>query len=151
MHKILKFILGMKIYVFRIVPLFIIRSFSLSTAMVYVRKSVWHIPLLCVQWKTPDDGLMNCPKHVDFHSKDEFEKSAHLVSFIIRYLTRCTFIWTSNLPKIVTHDRCESFKSDVRTSQHQEHYAQRCFFHICPVGVPSTANFTLSFGLLAPT
>jgi len=25
---------------------------------------VWHIPLLCVQWKTPDDGQRNCPKHV---------------------------------------------------------------------------------------
>jgi len=25
--------------------------------------------LLCVQWKTPDDGQRNCPKHVEFHSK----------------------------------------------------------------------------------
>jgi hypothetical protein len=32
-------------------------------------KPVWHIPLLCVQWKTPDDGQRNCLKHVEFHSK----------------------------------------------------------------------------------
>ena len=25
-----------------------------------VSKPVWHIPLLCVQWKTPDDGQRNC-------------------------------------------------------------------------------------------
>jgi len=44
--------------------------------------SVWHIPLLCVQWKTPDDGHRNCPKHVEFHSKNEFEKLVHPVDFI---------------------------------------------------------------------
>jgi hypothetical protein len=49
-----------------------------------VSKPVWHIPLLCVQWKTPDDGQRNCPKHVDFHSKNKFEKSVHLVGFIIQ-------------------------------------------------------------------
>jgi len=44
----------------------------------------WHIPLLCVQWKTPDDGQKNRPKHVEFHFKNKFEKSVHLVGFIIR-------------------------------------------------------------------
>ena len=47
-------------------------------------KSVWHIPLLCVQWKTPDDGQRNCPKHEEFYSKNKFEKLVHLVGFIIR-------------------------------------------------------------------
>jgi len=47
-------------------------------------KSVWHIPLLCVQWKTPDDGQSNCPKHVELYSKNKFEKLVHLVGFIIR-------------------------------------------------------------------
>ena len=37
-----------------------------------VSKPVWHIPLLCVQWKTPDDGQRNCPKHVEFHCKIKF-------------------------------------------------------------------------------
>ena len=49
-----------------------------------VRKPVWHIPLVCVQWKTPDDGQRNCPKHVEFYSKNKFEKLVHLVGFIIR-------------------------------------------------------------------
>jgi hypothetical protein len=61
-----------------------------------VSKPVWHIPLPCVQWKTPDDGQRNCPKHVEFHSKDKFEKLVKLVGFIVRNLTRCTVTWTSN-------------------------------------------------------
>jgi hypothetical protein len=36
-----------------------------------------------VQWKTPDDEQSYCPKHVDFHSKNKFEKLVHLVGFII--------------------------------------------------------------------
>ena len=57
--------------------------FTVDTAMVYVSNPVWHIPLLCVQWKTTDDGQRKCPKHVDFHSKNKFEKLLHLVGFII--------------------------------------------------------------------
>ena len=49
-----------------------------------VSKPVWHTPLLCVQWKTPDDGQRKCPKHVEFYSKNKFEKLVHLVGFIIR-------------------------------------------------------------------
>ena len=49
-----------------------------------VSKPVWHIPLLCVQWKTPDDGQRNCPKRVDFSFKNKFEKLVHLVGFITR-------------------------------------------------------------------
>ena len=56
-------------------------SWSCSQA---VSKPVWHIPLLCVQWKSPDDGQRNCPKHVEFYSKNKFEKLVHLVGFIIR-------------------------------------------------------------------
>ena len=47
-------------------------------------KPVWHTPLLCVQWKTHDDGQRNCPKHIEFYSKNKFEKLMHLVGFIIR-------------------------------------------------------------------
>ena len=39
-----------------------------------VSKPVWHISLLCVQWKTPDDEQRNCPKHVVFHSKNKLQK-----------------------------------------------------------------------------
>ena len=31
-----------------------------------------------------DDGQRNCPKHVEFYSKNKFEKLVHLVGFIIR-------------------------------------------------------------------
>ena len=39
---------------------------------------------MCVQCKTPDDGQRNCPKHVQFYSKNKFEKLGHLLGFIIR-------------------------------------------------------------------
>jgi hypothetical protein len=39
---------------------------------------------LCVQCQTPDDGQRNCPKHVEFYSKNKFEKLVHLVGFIVR-------------------------------------------------------------------
>ena len=51
-----------------------------------VSKPVWHIPSLCVQWKTPDDEQRNCPKHVEFHSKNKFEILVHQVGFIVRNL-----------------------------------------------------------------
>ena len=34
-----------------------------------------------VEWKTRDDGQRNCPKHVEFYSKNKFEKLMHLVGF----------------------------------------------------------------------
>ena len=108
---------------FRTVPLSIIRSFSLYTqqwcmsytyrfcwllawqavSKTYIclpskqsAKPVWHVPLLCVQWKTPDDGQRNCPKHVEFYSKNKFEKIVHLVWFYYKNLSRCTVTWKSS-------------------------------------------------------
>jgi len=53
--------------------------------MVYVIQLASRIrTLLCVQWKTADYGQRNCPKHVDFYSKNKFEKLVHLFGFIIR-------------------------------------------------------------------
>ena len=49
-----------------------------------ISKPVWHTPLLCVRWKTPDDEHRNCPKHAEFYSKNKFEKLVHLVGFILR-------------------------------------------------------------------
>ena len=57
--------------------------------MVYVILVCWqqtcmtYTIALCVQWKTPGDGQRNCPKHVEFYSKNKFEKLVHLVGFII--------------------------------------------------------------------
>jgi len=33
-----------------------------------VIRPAFHIPVPNVQWKTPDDGQRNCPKHVEFHA-----------------------------------------------------------------------------------
>jgi hypothetical protein len=43
---------------------------------------ICHTGLLCVQYS--DDEWRNCPKHVEFHSKNKFEKLVHLVGFIKR-------------------------------------------------------------------
>ena len=45
--------------------------------------NLYDIPLLCVQWKTPHDGQRNCPKHVEFPSKNKFEKLVYLVAVIV--------------------------------------------------------------------
>jgi hypothetical protein len=60
-------------------------TISSSRIRMFHRKlSVWHIPLLSVQWITPDDGQRKCPKHVEFHFQNKFENLVHLVGFIIR-------------------------------------------------------------------
>jgi hypothetical protein len=141
MYQFLKFVFGMKLYMFRTVPLFTVRAAMLYVIQVCwqlragsewnililltsiiiiwnstcfrqflcplsgvfhcthsngichtllltaVSKPVFHCtyskPLLYVQWKTPDDGQRNCLKHVEFHSKNKFEKLVHLVGLII--------------------------------------------------------------------
>jgi len=90
---------------FRTVPLSIIRSFPLykqqwfadslraGSERNWFRPDPADIPLLFVQWKTPDDGQKNCPKHVEFYSKNKFEKLVYPFGFIIRtqhiYLSPC--------------------------------------------------------------
>ena len=48
-------------------------SRSICSCSQAVSKPVWRVQLLCVQWKTPDDAQKNCPKHVEFHSKNKSE------------------------------------------------------------------------------
>jgi hypothetical protein len=100
----------MKLYIFRTVSLSVIRSYSLYTQQWHViqtafeqqqdqdgtavpswsccsktvYKPVWHIPLLIVQWITPDGGQRNFLKYVEFHFQNKFEKLVRLVGFIIR-------------------------------------------------------------------
>jgi len=65
---------------FRTVPLVYHQQFfTVHTTMVYVIQ-------VCCEYsqKTPDDGQRNCLKHVEFYSKNKFEKLVHLVGFIIR-------------------------------------------------------------------
>ena len=41
------------------------------------------MPVTNVQWKTPDDGQRNCPKHVELRIKINLEISAS-VGFIVK-------------------------------------------------------------------
>ena len=84
----------------------------------------WHVPLLCVQWKTPDDGQRNCPKHVEFYSKNKFEKLVHLIGFIIK----------------IYHDT----RSPGR--QYGPYLSSSCR-HVCSV-ISYTAHLSLSFCLV---
>jgi len=88
---------------FRTVPLSIISSFSQYTQQWYTsyrlragsgrsilillascqRNCMAYTIAVCTV-KTPDDGQRNCPKYVEFYSKNKFEKLVHLVGFIIR-------------------------------------------------------------------
>ena len=43
-----------------------------------------HCPSLGVQSWTHDDGQRYCPKHIEFHSKNKFEKLAHPFVFVTR-------------------------------------------------------------------
>ena len=98
---------------FRTVPLSIIRSFSLYTQQWYMshrfadslrigsgwncgsvvillarcqQTCVTYTIAVCTVKKTPDDGQRNCPKHVEFYSKNKFENLVHLVCFILRII-----------------------------------------------------------------
>jgi len=65
--------------------------------------------------KTPDDGQKNCPKHVEFHSKNKI-KLVHLVGFIIR----------------IYHD--------ARSPQRQIHCSYKCCYNLSAFSV-STSDF----------
>ena len=98
MHQFHKFIFGMKLHMFRSVPLSIIRSsFTVHSAMVYVIQvcrelssrnrievqfhpdparnlstnlyDIYHCWVYS-EW-TPDDGHRHCPKHVEFRAKNK--------------------------------------------------------------------------------
>jgi len=100
---------GKELYVFRTDLLSIIRSLdAVFTAISYchtsyvdclLERSGWNCSSIlillascqqacmtytiavCTVKKTPDDGQRKCPKHVEFQSKNKFEKFVHLVDF----------------------------------------------------------------------
>jgi len=73
-----------------------------------VSTTIWHTPLLCVHRKTPDDGQRNCPKHVEFHSKNKFDKIVHIVGFILTHCWRVTQIC------VFTLQLCRTGDADLR-------------------------------------
>jgi len=74
----------------------IIRSFSLYTQQWYMSLRFTYSLWAGSGWSSILILTENCPKHVEFHFKNKFEKLVRLVSFIIRNLSRCTVTWTSD-------------------------------------------------------
>ena len=60
------------------------------------QKNLYDIYRCCVYSEnTPDDGQRNCPKHVEFHSKNKFEKLVHPVGFFykkFKSMSECHFV-----------------------------------------------------------
>jgi hypothetical protein len=107
---------GMKLYVFRTVPLSIIRGlFTVHSAMVYViqvcrqlssraqmvpswscskavYKPVWHIPLLNVQWINPWWWTEELSETRRVSRQNKFVELVHLVGFIIKKYFNCNVI-----------------------------------------------------------
>jgi hypothetical protein len=53
--------------------------------------------------ETPDDGQRTCPRHVEFYSKNKFEKLVHLVGFIIRIYHDARFSECQKHPETYLH------------------------------------------------
>ena len=74
---------------FRTVSLSIIRGLALySQQQVYVIQVMMNVLASGIRIlhpdPAPDDGQRNYPKNAEFYSKNKFEKSVHLVGFVIR-------------------------------------------------------------------
>jgi hypothetical protein len=83
MYQFLKFILVMKLHVSDCSSVHHQEFLTAHTAMVYVIQVCRQFASR-IRMELPDDGQRNCPKHVEFHSKNKFEKLVHLVGCIIR-------------------------------------------------------------------
>jgi len=119
---------GIKLYMFRTVPMFVIGniltvhtaaceqdqdvpSWSCSQA---VSKLVRHIPLLCVEWKTPDDGQRNCQKHVVLFQKTNLRILCISLGFIVR--TRVILLYVPVLEPREHNIDCKLTRSRRRTA-----------------------------------
>ena len=71
---------------------------------------------LCIQWKTPDDVQRNCPKHVEFYSKNKFEQLVHLVGFIMR----------------IYHDARSPERQDALNRKPFLYNVSNDWLHLCP-------------------
>jgi len=82
--------------------------FGIELALASSQHNLYDVHLLlCVRYLTPDDGQKTCLKHVEFYSKNKFEKLVHLFGFII------------------------SIYHDARSSECQKHAANSRFSRFC--------------------
>ena len=161
---------------FRAVPLPIIRSFPLYIRQWYmsrrfddrfqartswsclkaVIKPAWHKPMLNVQWKTPDDGQSNCPKHVEFLDKNKFGKLLRLLVLLRRKLSSASSSWTSRIhqfPEFRVASQCVSWSCCIRMQYSfifceltLNVWTRTCCpltFHICVGGCPELHGWIL--------
>jgi hypothetical protein len=114
---------GMKLYMFRTVPLSIIRCFLLSTQQWYMSyRFADSLHASCQQtcmiyttavstvknsWWWTEELSETC--RVLFQNK--FEKLVQLVGFIIRNLSRCTVTWASNTPCNIPKEQSFTYKA----------------------------------------
>jgi len=117
---------------FRTVPLSIIRSFSLYTQQ-YIQvcwqlaskpsANLYDIYHCCVQWKTPVDGQKNCPKRVEFYSKNKFEKLVYLKTNKVKWSCYRASVaqWGGRGIALLLHDR-GTRKGWVVSSTPQPHF-----------------------------
>jgi len=49
--------------------------------------------LVCVQWRIPDDGQRNCPKHVEFHSKIKILRSGWNILILLTNCQQVCMYW----------------------------------------------------------
>jgi len=55
-----------------------------SSVLILLASCMTYTIAVCTVKKNPDDGHRNYPKHVEFYSKNKFEKLVHLVGFMKR-------------------------------------------------------------------
>ena len=96
------FYFGMTLCMFWTIFLSIIRSSRLNRycCLLASKQTTDKFPLLYVQSSTPDDGQKDHPKHVQCHSKINFDTLVHLVGFTIEII-----LWYVGLrkSKVYTH------------------------------------------------
>jgi hypothetical protein len=54
-----------------------------------------------VQWKTPDDGQRNCPKHVELLEKNKFGKLVRLLVLLKRTALRTSHLVSDSVAIII--------------------------------------------------
>ena len=57
-----------------------------------------------VQWKTPDDGQINCPKHVDLRTRINLEISASIGFIVKKFVTMHGHMNVKNACSVYTYD-----------------------------------------------
>ena len=102
-------------------------------------RKLYDIYHCCLQWKTPDDGQRNFPKHVEFYLKNKFGKLVHLVGFIIIFFL--IFCW----PCISIYLFLNINQLDALNFIISLFHASTCFEHMCSKHVEAWNKLIIKF------